>query len=117
MNNRDCLDRSNFWQHVHKFDMRPMIQAVNSEPYLQQVNIEQVDAVSASIFTITYMLHCISLRFFFNACFPGCNECMSDQTFEYVHRGKARLQTIRFAILPGEWKRCIDWGIFHILRY
>lgn len=36
------LDRSNYWQHVYTFDMRPMIPAVNSEPYLKCVNLERV---------------------------------------------------------------------------
>lgn len=36
------LDRSNYWQHVYTFDMRPMIPAVISEPYFQRVNWERV---------------------------------------------------------------------------
>lgn len=42
MNNRLVTDRSNFWEHLYQFDMRPMIPAVNSEPYLQHVNLNQV---------------------------------------------------------------------------
>lgn len=35
-------DRSNFWQHVYKFNMQPMVGAVNSEPYLLRVKRAKV---------------------------------------------------------------------------
>lgn len=42
INDQMLLDRSNFWQHVYTFDMRPMIPAVISEPYFQRVHWSQV---------------------------------------------------------------------------
>lgn len=42
INNKMLCDRSNYWQNVFQFDMRPMMQVVKSEPYLQRVNFEQV---------------------------------------------------------------------------
>lgn len=43
VNNQMLCDRSNFWQHVYTFDMRPMIPAVVLEPYIQRVNWEHVN--------------------------------------------------------------------------
>ncbi|XP_031637454.1 protein arginine N-methyltransferase 1-like [Contarinia nasturtii] len=42
VNHSMLCDRSNFWTHVYKFDMRPMIKAVNTEPYLQHVKMDKI---------------------------------------------------------------------------
>lgn len=43
VNNKMVCDRSNYWQHVFSFDMRPMAEAVKFEPYLQRINCNQVN--------------------------------------------------------------------------
>lgn len=112
LSNRHSLDRSNFWQHVHSFDMRPMIRAVNLEPYLQDVPLEQVYALNLPIFKSRYT-DCGFLQMF-----SGCYECMSNQTCEYVYRWKTRLQTIRCTVSPRDGKNNhFDRCISHIFWY
>lgn len=73
INNNMLIDRSNFWQHVYTFDMRPMIRAVNSEPYLKYVTMEQVCV------GVEYMyLNEIALVVVF-VNISGGDECVSNQ--------------------------------------
>lgn len=43
IDNQMLRDRSNYWQHVYTFDMRPMIPAVISEPYPSRVDWRKVN--------------------------------------------------------------------------
>lgn len=42
INNSLSIDRSNFWQHVYQFRMHQLVEVVNSEPYLNYVDTNQV---------------------------------------------------------------------------
>lgn len=50
IDNQMLCDRSNYWQHVYTFDMRPMIPAVISEPYPSRVDWRKVSIQIQHIF-------------------------------------------------------------------
>lgn len=76
IDNSILIDRSNFWQHVQKFDMRSMIQAVSSEPYLQNVKMAQVRVLALKhYFVVILVFRNIS----------DCNKCLPNQADKYVH--------------------------------
>lgn len=112
INNKVVCDRSNYWEHVFTFNMRPMIEVAKLEPYLHRIEYEQVNMNDKIVFReLNDDINVILWNF------SGGNKWLSNQAHEYVHSWKAWLSAIWCSILSGRSMQRIYWCIHHIFWY